>query len=250
MYLQSNITIAGDFTVSGTGPLILLIMLLIMSNTPTGYTINVNGNLIVNNDACFKMNNGIGSCIVNVDGNFFLNSGNYTIVTGGANSTVNVAGNVDISGGTLLMNEDPSLNNGILNVIGSFTQSDGTIDMTTSTGTGTINLTGNFDMSGGTIDRTGSNQASAFVFVGDTRHTFTRTGATIPVATADVDFIVTSSDIIDFGATDYVDGLGTFQLDAGATIETENQYAIGSPGIRRICTMCNKRFIYFGKLCV
>ena len=43
-----------------------------MSNTATGYTINVIGNFVVDNNSVFKMNNSTGSCILNVDGDFTL----------------------------------------------------------------------------------------------------------------------------------------------------------------------------------
>jgi hypothetical protein len=95
IYLEANITVAGNFSVLNTGnPPDPNNQSLRMSNTATDYTITVNGNVLINNNASFKMNNSTGSCTMNVGGSLNLNTGNFTIVTGTANSTLSVAGDV------------------------------------------------------------------------------------------------------------------------------------------------------------
>ena len=61
IYLAANVTIQGDFNVLSTGalPLDPGNRSLRISNTGTGYTIDVTGNVLVDNST-FKMNNSSG----------------------------------------------------------------------------------------------------------------------------------------------------------------------------------------------
>ena len=69
IYMEADIIIQGDFSVLSTGILPLIAdRSLRMSNTmgiPGSYTIDVTGNVLVDNST-FKMNNNIGSCIMNI----------------------------------------------------------------------------------------------------------------------------------------------------------------------------------------
>jgi hypothetical protein len=143
-YLASNFNVAGNFSVLGTGSFDYNYHVLRMSEFATPYTINVSGSFVINNNSSFKMNNGTGSCIMNVGGNFTLNSGYFTIVTGAANSTLSVTGNVSILGGTLSLHEDNSATVGTLNVGGNFTLagSGSIIIDNVSTGLGVVNFNG------------------------------------------------------------------------------------------------------------
>ena len=218
-YMASDITIAGDFTVSGTGAFDPNNRALRMSNTATGYTMTVNGNIVIENNSTFKMNNGSGSCFVNVGGDVTLNSGNLTIVTGPANSIMSVAGNVSILGGTLGMHEDGSPTVATLDLKGNFTLS-GTGTITeTSTGSGLI-----------VFSNTSANQ------------TFTRPGGTISNT---INFTVNPNVTLAFGASDYVNGGGTFTLSAGATFQTANPSGINGSiqtSSRSLSTSANYTF--------
>ncbi len=75
LYLSANIDIAGDFTVLATGNTFDHVNLALrMSNSPTGYTINVGGDFLISGNATFKMNNSTGSCL----SEFQANKWNYT----------------------------------------------------------------------------------------------------------------------------------------------------------------------------
>ena len=156
LYLASNMTITGSFTISATGATLDPTNLsLRMSNTTTGYTINITKDLIIQGNSTFKLNNNSGGCTVNVGGNLSLSTGNLTVVSGTAKLTVNVTGNVNIPSGTLILSEDANL--GTLNVAGNFTQTGGTIDES-STGSGSIVFNGGGAKqtytSGGTVSNT------------------------------------------------------------------------------------------------
>ena len=204
-FLAANFTVAGNFTVSNTGDYGSSTRVLRMSNNSTGYTIIVNGNFVIGNNSTFKMNNGSGSCTLTVGGNFTINNGGYfTIVTGNTNSTVTVSGDVNILGGTLDMQEDPSASVGTLNVGGNFALAGTGIIQKSSGGSGVIN------------------------FNGSTIQTYSRTGGTISNNT--INFNVLGGSILDVG-TSLIDGsTGTFTLNAGAGIITSNAQGISTSG--------------------
>ncbi|MCX6237610.1 MAG: hypothetical protein NTY07_08655 [Bacteroidia bacterium] len=203
-YLESNITIAGNLTVSGTGtaPADPNTKALRMSNTANGFTMAVTGDVVINNDAAFKMNNSTGSCTMTVGGNFTISgTGYFTIVTGGASSTLSVTGNVSITGGTLAMNENDNVSIGTLNVGGNFTLSGGFINTTTSTWPGAIN------------------------FIGNTTHNYSNTGGTY---TNTVNFSVNSPSILDVGTSIINGSDGTFTLNSGAGIITAHAQGLST----------------------
>ncbi|MFO7622376.1 MAG: hypothetical protein R6W81_14115, partial [Bacteroidales bacterium] len=199
-YMESDITIAGNLTVSATGAFDPNLRALRMSNSATGYTMTVNGNVVIQNNATFKMNNGSGSCTVNVGGDLMINSGNFTIVTGAASSLVSVAGNVSILGGTLLMHEDNSSTIGTLDLKGNFTLS----------GTGTINE---------------ANSGSGLIVFSNTstNQTIYRSGGTI---TNTINFTVNPDVTVVFGQADFLNGGGRFTLSNGATMRTAHPSGI------------------------
>jgi len=201
-YLQADITVQGDFTISGTGAFDPTNNALRMSNTGASHTINVTGDLIVSNTSTFKMNNSTGSCFMNVVGDFNLNSGNYTIVTGNANSTLSVTGNVNILGGTLQMHEDASAT------------------------TATLNVTGDLTHSGGTITEGGGGNGH-IVFNNAGIQTFTD-GGTISFI---IDFTVSIGSTLQMAATGTtITGAGTFTLASGATLGVTSVDGITTAG--------------------
>jgi hypothetical protein len=203
LYLQSNINIVGNFTLSGTGAFNPTDRALRMSNNSTGYTINIGGDFVISNGASFKMNNNSGSCSVNVGGDFSLVNGNLTIVTGGASSTFTVAGDFSMQAGTLIMNENDNVSVGTLNVAGDFTFSGGNINTENNGWSGIINFNGN------------------------SVQTYTRTGGTY---TRTIHFNVPSGAILDVG-TSLIDGsTGYFALNAGAGIITAHSQGLSTSG--------------------
>ncbi len=192
-------------TVSNTGPVYdPNTRALRMSNTASGYTITVFGDFIVDNFSTFKMNNGTGSCTVNVFGDFLLNSGCYCIVTGGASSTLNVAGNVSVVGGDFIINED-----------GSFS-------------TASFNIDGNFDFSGGIIRDSGTGPCE-INFTGTGVQTYIKTGGSFQ---NDIDFDVAAGSILDMGTYVIDGGSGDFTLNLGAGIITAHLQGLSNtPGI-------------------
>ncbi len=246
IYLQSNITIQGNFSVLDTGlPLDPTNRALRMSNTGTGYTINVAGDFNVTNST-FKLNNSTGSCTVNVNGNFNLNGGNVTIVTGNANSSISITGDVNIlGGGTLEMQEDGSGSVGTLNVTGDFNHTSGTVTesgggsglivfnqagVQTFTSGGTITNTVNITVNSGTTLQT----AAAGTVIGGNNFTLS-SGASLGIRS--------TSGITSAGATGNIQSSGTRSFSTGATYiynGSANQSAgNGLPGTVSNLTIAN-----------
>lgn len=174
-----------------------------MSNTATGYTISVGGDMnVTTNQPTFKMNNSTGACTLNISGNLNLSSGAFGISTGNANSVVNVNGNVTIGNCILIMHEDASATVGTLNVKGNFTMSNGTINES-SGGRGLIN------------------------FNGTTQQNFVKTGGTISNM---IDFVVQPNAIINFGTSVLNGSTGNFTLHSGATLMTGHAQGISIAG--------------------
>ena len=190
LYLQSNMTVTGDFNVLGTGTNDPANNSLRISNNNNGYTISVLGNFNISNNATFKMNNNTGACTLNIGGSLNISGTNtfFCIVTGNANSVVNVNGNVNVTGGTLCLTEESTY--GTLNVVGNYSHTAGTVSQTTAS-YGVINFNGTsmqIYTSGGTV-------------------------------TGDVRFIVNSGSYLQMAdASTTITGGGTFTLSSGATL--------------------------------
>ena len=200
-YLQANMNVNGNFSVLSTGtPFDPNTQSLRISNTAVGYTINVAGNFVIDNNSTFKMNNGTGSCILSVGGNFTLSSGSYfTIVTGNANSTFSVAGDVNILG-TLDMQEESSM-------------------------TGTLNVGGDFTLAGSGIIQESASGSGIINFNGITPQTYLNTGGIISNT---INFNVNNGSVLDVG-TSLIDGSdGNFILNAGAGIITAHEDGLSS----------------------
>jgi len=199
IYMETSFPIQNDFTINNTGlPFNATNHALRMSNTAGGagsYTIGVGRDLIVNSNGAFKMNNSTGSCTITVGRNFNVNGGNFIVVTGAANSTVSVTGDVTISGATALLDlqEDPSAAVGTLNVAGNFTN---------TAGIGSVNESG-----GG---------SGLIVFNKAGTQTYSSTSGLV---TNTVNFTVSVGATLQMASpTTVVDGGGTFLLSAGAAL--------------------------------
>ncbi|MDD4991430.1 MAG: T9SS type A sorting domain-containing protein [Paludibacter sp.] len=193
-YLATNINVLGNFTVLSTGatndPNNFSLR---MSNTATGYTMNVGGNFVVSNTAAFKMNNSTGACSLNIGGNLIINGAgsNFCIVSGAVNSVVNLSGSFNLSAGTFTMSEDA--NTGTLNVARDFSFASGTTITESSTGSGNI------------------------VFNGTTQQMFSSGGTVSNI----INFTVNNGAILQMGtgaSPSTITGAGSFVLSAGATL--------------------------------
>jgi len=203
LYMESNITIAGNFSILSTGSLDINNHTLRMSNTSNAYVISVNKDVNIATNSTFKMNNGNGSCTMNIGGNFTINnSADFVIVTGNANSIVNVTGAVNIAG-TLGMQED------------------------NSNTTGTLNVKGNFSIaSTGTITESSNNGGiGAINFNGTTTQTYSSAGT----ISNTINFAVNNGAILDVG-TSVINGGGTFTLNSGASIITAHTQGFSTTG--------------------
>lgn len=125
-----------------------------------------------------------------IAGDFIMEGGSTAFTTSGT-STINVTGNVDISGGTLSM-------------------SDGT-------GSSTLNVTGNFSHTGGTITEISSGSGT-IRFVKSGMQTYTSGGTVLNT----IHFTVLGGSTLNMG-TSAITGGGNFTLSSGAAL------GIGSP---------------------
>jgi hypothetical protein len=158
-------------------------------------------------------------------GNFTWNNSLQTTALSfnGAVTTINGDFSVQSTGtGTVsLKNGGP---NGNTDVAGDFNLSGGTLIITGTNNTQILNVAGNVTISGGTLTRTGG--TSNFNFSGTTQ-TFTKTGGAISNT---VNFTINSGATVDFG-TSVLDGSnGTFTLTSGGKVITANPDGIRSTG--------------------
>lgn len=148
-------------------------------------------------------------------GNFDLSGGTFKIASDSVNffgnpiifpqsRTLEVAGNVSISGGNLLMSTVPFL-----------------ADI------GTLNVKGNFSQTGGTIYETGAGRGSVN-FSGIVVQTFSKTPAAVISNT--IDFTIANNAKVDFGTSILNGSEGTFTLSNNAKIITSHANGLGITG--------------------
>ncbi|GEM_PF-3236417 len=129
--------------------------------------------------------------------------------------TLNITGNMVISGGTFVLAN--STGAPTVNLTGNLQMTGGTLRMLESSGLATLNVTGDFSHAGGTITEIGSVvPVIRFVKAGTQSYT---SGGTV---TNTVNFTVNSGSTLNMG-TNVITGGGTFTLSSGATL------GIGSP---------------------
>ena len=211
LYLQSNMTVQGNFTVASTGGADNANHSLRMSGTSVGYTISVGGDFTVQSPATFKMNNAGSACVLNIAGNlnvdgqttgstgFYLNTANAT----NSSAIVNLTGDLNVSSGYLIFSDDGGSYPAILNLIGKFNQTGGEISSTQTTAgyIGTLN------------------------FAGTSTQTFTKSSGTIASI---INFTINSGAIVDFGTSELDGSTGTFKLSSGAGIITAHQQGLST----------------------
>lgn len=178
-----------------------------VSSTPTT-TFNIQGNLIIQNTNTgqFRMGNGINIILGN-----YTQSGGIVRIAANTARTLTISGNLNISGGTLLMSSGSAV--GTLNIAGNFTHIGGTITETAS-GSGSIVFNGGniqFYTSGGTISNT-------------------------------INFtIINSSKLQMFSPTTVVSGGGSFTLSSGATLGITSTSGIDTTGATGNIQVSGKR---------
>jgi fibronectin-binding autotransporter adhesin len=169
------------------------------SNT-TGPGAVIFGNLTVN----FTSNpGGVVNCagaLITINGNLSVQntSSQQFVLTGATTFSLNIAGNLSVSGGTL------NFSNGA--------------------GIATVNLSGNFALSTGTITES-STGSGAIIFNKTGTQTYTKSSGTISNT---INFTVNSGSILDMGSSVLNGSGGTFTLNSGAGIITAHAAGVSS----------------------
>ncbi|MBS1648849.1 MAG: hypothetical protein JSR09_04005, partial [Bacteroidetes bacterium] len=150
------------------------------------------GNLIINISTGMTGSLGNGGNIQDIKGDLTVNNTmlyEYRLVNG-QTSTLNIGGNLTISGG--ILNCTSGTGNPTVNVAGNVVLSGGTLNLGgTSSGIGTLNASGDFTISGGTLSYTGSGTAGVVNFSKSGTQNFNFTSGTI-TATSKIAFGVNS----------------------------------------------------------
>lgn len=167
----------------------------------------ITGTLSVMNTGSGQL--GMSQTTLNV-GNLTITDGTFRIGGAGffsiADRILNVAGDVSISGGILLMSEQ-----GLI-----------------STDKGTLNVTGNFTHNGGTITENNGAFTGEINFSGTTTQTFSKAPAAVISNT--INFNINSGAKVDFGNSILNGSNGTFTLNAGGKIIVANDNGLRSSG--------------------
>ena len=170
----------------------------------------------------------LAAALTDVNGNLTISntgSGSVRLSNGGANTTINIAGNLTQSQGEFYIGGTSSSNTWTVNIDGDLIISGGSFfDMAAQSGSTTINLDGNFTMSGGTL-RESSSATCAINFTGNTTQTFSKTGGTISNTIA---FAIANGATVDFGTSILNGSGGTFNANSGSTLITANTAGIST----------------------
>ncbi len=200
-----------------------------------GATTSIQGNLSIartgsgNNDFAIEGNITIGGNL-NVSGNPSIYRLCYN-----QNRTQTVLGNVNIQGGTLLMNssDDGSGDVGTLNVNGQFSITSGTLNFgytgrcTNAGDNGIIYVKGDFTHTGGTITEEGNATGCAINFNGSSMQTYT-SGGTVSNT---INYNVYSGAYLQMAnASTTITGGGYFTLDNGGTLGITSTNGITTSG--------------------
>jgi hypothetical protein len=164
---------------------------LMSGNRSTGGAgLSIGGNFEIRNLGTAMLQ--LATSDLDVDGDLILQQGVFRVGSN-TNRTINVDGNLSLSGGTLLMSSGSNTND-----------------------IGTINLAGNLTITGGAIDE--DDDGSGLInFNGTAVQTYTKTGGAL---SNEIDFAILGGSSVDFG-TSVLDGSsGSFTLNTGGKIIT------------------------------
>lgn len=172
-------------------------------------TVNGNFNVVSTGNSSGVLNMVISvtsPLVTNIAGSYTQTGGVVRLVgTGGTNTvntTINVGGNLILSGGTLDLYSN-----------------------TTLAGSTNLNVAGNVNVGGGTLTETGIGTAN-FNFTGTSpTRTFTKTGGSISNT---VNFNIISGASVNFGTSELDGSNGTFNVSLGATLITANLNSTGA----------------------
>jgi hypothetical protein len=161
-----------------------------------------------------------------VDGDFKVVSTGTTGLLELGQAVTSVAGNLEISGGTLQIGDNT---NRTLTVTGDMTLSGGTLLMSSGASAadvGTLNVAGDFTQSV-TSTITESNAGSGLIaFNGTSTQLFSKSAGS--AISNEIDFVISSGATVDFGTSVLNGSTGTFTLNAGGKIITANAGGIPS----------------------
>ena len=228
-YVHNNTATYGSTVFQGTESFAAASTVVLNNSNSTGPSAVAFGNLTIN----FT---GDPGAAVNCGGGVTAIKGNLTVqstsvrefrLTAGTNFTLNLAGNLDISGGSL--NLSSGLGAPIINIGGNVNLSAGVLDLGTGSGAPTLTISGNFDQSGGTLQRGGSNNRTMNVGGNWTRSggIFNNAGITVAmngtnvqtiggsVSTAFNNLTINQAGGVTLGTAATVDGLLSFGTSAG-----------------------------------
>lgn len=172
--------------------------------------------------------------VTTINGNVSIQSTGATpgstsclLLTNSTAITSTIAGNLTITDGYFAPFGANTASSSTLNISGNLSISGGTFDIyRPSSNTGTINLSGNFSMSGGTLTKGGAGTGN-FNFSKNGTQTYSKTSSTISSA---INFTVNSGSTLSMG-TNVLDGAtGTFTLSSGGGLETGNTAGITTSG--------------------
>ncbi|MEX2234240.1 MAG: T9SS type A sorting domain-containing protein [Cyclobacteriaceae bacterium] len=186
-----------------------------------GSTLDLNGQLDDINGNLTIQSMGVGGDVLyfsiataytlNVDGNLTINDGIIAFANDpGANLTLNLLGDFTVNGGAPYMSGDAA--NVIMNLSGDFNILGGDFEFMLGTGAATVNVAGNVSFNGNTI--TSSGGTTNIVFGGAATHQFINTITT----TQNINFTVENGSTLNLNAASYLMGNGTFTLQAGAIL--------------------------------
>ncbi|MEP6737472.1 MAG: hypothetical protein ABJA70_18250, partial [Chryseolinea sp.] len=189
-----------------------------------GALINVQGNLsFVNTGGQAIYLSYSSPYVLNVGGNATFSSSSRVVLTGDANSTVNVTGALT-SQATLLRGSD-DIGIATINVTGATSLTGGTFDAGSSTGSTVLNLAGNYTNSGASIIRSGSPASGMAVnFTGAGIQNYTSTN----VPAFPVNYVTNGTSNLRVAATSFLAGPGSLTIGATSRITLLSTLATGA----------------------
>lgn len=191
-------------------------------------TTNIIGDVNISNGV-FWVNEDVNPCTMNITGNINHTGGEFigTDLSGAA--TINVSGNLNVSGSTSTSYFVLTSSTGVctLNLTGNLTVTGGNLLLTEAAANGILKMNGNYTHTGGAITELASTNAGEITFNGTGMQTITATTN----VTNTVNYTVASNAYAQMaGANDYINGNGSFTIQAGAKLGMRSSTGISSSG--------------------
>lgn len=191
-------------------------------------TANISGDVNISNGV-FWVNEDVNPCTMNITGNINHTGGEFigTDLSGAA--TINVSGNLNVSGSASTSYFVLTSSTGVctLNLTGNLNVTGGNLLLTEAAANGILNMNGNYTHTGGAITELASTNAGEITFNGTGMQTITATTN----VTNTVNYTVASNAYAQMaGANDYINGNGSFTIQAGAKLGMRSSTGISSSG--------------------